>query len=205
MNRSWSRAKVFLVFSLLPLLWMGTGCDKRPLIERLLSKDAAVQSKAIKKLAKLSPEKKIELIPPLINALGNNDNDTVSSAAKALVVIGGEAVPALTGSLKSEDPFVRLVSLDSLGKIGAPSAPATPQILEMLMDKHPLVREEAVRTLDKLGPGGGDIVPGLAKALKDSSKYVRVSAKEALEKIGTDKAKEAIKKIPPEKKPPARG
>jgi HEAT repeat protein len=128
---------------------------------------------------------------------------------------------ALVAALKDEDPLVRKVAIDSLGRVrGAPIAavPALIGLLQtsdrlyvvqtlgafrgeakdavvalepLLTDKDLEVRWNTAWTLGKIGPAAKNAVPALIRALKDPEGKVREHAAEAVGDIGPE-AKEAV-------------
>jgi HEAT repeat protein len=89
-------------------------------------------------------------------------------------------------ALTDEDPLVRRVAAESLGKIGPPASAAVPALIAMLQTED---RLQAVKALIRFKTAARDAAPALIATLKDSSPEVRWNACEAL---GDMQAKAAI-------------
>ena len=109
------------------------------------------------------------------------------AAAGALAQVGLSskvALPALRQALKDKDKFVRCQSLEAIGKLGADSAEAVPDILECLKnEKVADARVAAIKALGELGPVAKDAVGLLSDAAKSTQPGVSEAATEALRKI----------------------
>jgi hypothetical protein len=88
-----------------------------------------------------------ELIPGLIRALGDKDEQVASNVIETLTLLGKEAVPALVRALGSEDKKVRSLAALVLGKLGVDAAPAVPALTRLLKDADVEVRRAASRAI----------------------------------------------------------
>jgi HEAT repeat protein len=121
-------------------------------------------------------------VPPLIQALGDEDIDVRRAACRALGEIGDrQAVPPLIQALR--DWNVRAAACEALVKIGAP---AVPHLIQALGDGDWHVREAACEALGEIGDG--QAVPPLIQALGDGDSDVRAAACRALGAIGDRQA-----------------
>ncbi len=141
-------------------------------------------------------------IPPLIVALGDEDAQVRSKAARALGSIGTDAlesgslddmvrgaITSLLGSLKDPQPSVRIAAANALASIISseksaglidPKA-ALITLTESLSDRDAGVRYAALGPLTLVAPASGNDPPrALADVLKDESAGTRASAVVAL-------------------------
>ena len=85
----------------------------------------------------------------------------------------------LTVLLKDHNPEVRRTAVESLGKIGDPTA--VPSVVPLLTDPVPLVRGAAAQALGRLAtPADEAAVAGLTEALGDPADNVRQAAAMAI-------------------------
>src|SRR5215207_11061442 len=75
-----------------------------------------------------------EAVPPLVELLGSNQEDTRQRAITALVTIGTPAVPRLGDAVRDPSPLVRRHAIDALRQIGIGSSPAVDAIAAQLSD-----------------------------------------------------------------------
>jgi HEAT repeat protein len=88
-----------------------------------------------------------DLVPVLVKALSDSDNEVVQSATQALANLGSNAVPALVQVLRSPEPNLRVRAAVALGKMGAYGQAALPDLITAMQDKELAVRREAVRAI----------------------------------------------------------
>ncbi len=110
-----------------------------------------------------------------------------SEAARELVRLGPEAVPALMDALASTDPDLPSLSAQVLARIGAPALPA---LTRALQTAHPLVRLQAAQALGWIKDSSA--LPVLLSALHGEFFTVRAAAATALASIGDSRALEAL-------------
>jgi hypothetical protein len=111
-----------------------------------------------------------DLVPSLIEALKDSDNEVRRSAAATLVVIGREAVPSLLDMLKGKDAESRANAAYVLGQMGHAAQEALPALVKAMKDDDKAVRARAafavhhiVRDVREGGPGmGGPGMGGMA-------------------------------------------
>ncbi len=82
-------------------------------------------------------------------------------------------------SLASENPRVRKLSLDSIGRFSA--SEAEPAVIEALADRDPAVRRAAIAAAERLGRSSLGFA--LILALDDHVLEVRACAKAAIERL----------------------
>ncbi|MBP3960889.1 HEAT repeat domain-containing protein [Gemmata sp. G18] len=133
------------------------------LIRQLLSRDASTRVRATKALADLGPTARAA-VTVLEVVLGDADGDVRRGAINALNRVQPNAKPtegyvrALAVDLRDPDANYRLLAVRALGRLGAPAAPAVPEIDALRGDPDPDVRRAAVDALNRIPipplPGG---------------------------------------------------
>ena len=142
-------------------------------------------ARIVAELGKFGPESK-EAVPALIDLLKKNARIRYS-AAKTLVKIGPEAVPALLAVL--EDDNVCNCAVKALGEIGPAAVPA---LIDVFKGTDADMRSCAAEALGKIRSEAKAAVPALIAALtKDADAKVCHYAVEALGKIRSE-AKAAV-------------
>src|SRR5262249_25850826 len=151
------------------------------LVAALADHDALVRSVAVRAIGELAPD-----VPGGVQALIPLFPDVEAMRAVARFgPVGAEAVPALVAALKQDDPTARWQAARALGKIGAPSVPAVPELARLtISDPDPLVREHAAEALGDIGSPATDGIPALVQALRDPVARVRRDAVRALGQMG---------------------
>ena len=114
------------------------------------------------------------IVPILVKLLEHRRTETRLNVVKALGEAGSEeAIPALaalieSGSARSErdreEPEVRQLAVEALGKIGGA---AVPELVKIVQNKGSSLRVDAIRTLAVLGDA--KVVEPLLDALKEQS------------------------------------
>lgn len=98
-------------------------------------------------------------------------------------------IPALIGLLSDEVDGARLGAAKALTLIGGEAVSAVPKLVELLKDSSPEVREAAALALGEIGPEAKDAVPQLKASLKlDQGMTFDQNVNEAIKKI-TKKAR----------------
>ena len=120
-----------------------------------------------------------------------NDKEITSYAARAMVRMGGDAVPVLMSALTNQEPVVRVAAAEGLYWLKSDAAPAVPALLLALKDGNASVRTDAAMALGNIRQNAEAVVPALLELLKDSSSSVRSQAVSALGKFGAE-AKAAV-------------
>jgi HEAT repeat protein len=115
------------------------------------------------------------------------------AARDALVEIGPDALPVLVAAMNDDDPTVRLISAEALGRFPTGADIVVPALRKMLKDKESGVRAMAAKALGRLGAGARAAAPDLATLLNDDGKYgigvlysgnVAAEASQALSRVG---------------------
>ena len=137
-------------------------------------------------------------IEPLVIALEeetaiSNENNEISddlpNIAEALCKIGDpDAIEPLFAMLKNENPNIRYIAIENLGK--ARNLHTIEPLTAALMDKEADVRNAAAYALGELGDPRA--IEPLIVALKDKNVYVHGSVARALGKIGDRRAIEPL-------------
>lgn len=155
-----------------------------------------VRTHAVTALGKMGPKAKAA-VPTLIEALTDDDDQTVRiSASLALVDVGEAAIPALTECLMHDEEFVRASASRALGDIGPAAKSAGQALVDLLVDeKQPSeVRSSSFVALVKIQPGR-DVtqraIPTLISVLQKGRRGARLQAAWALGQLGS-LSKEAI-------------
>lgn len=145
-----------------------------PLFANLLASDEPAE---VASAVEVLVEAGVAAVPVLIHAL--QDEQAAYGACLALAEIGAPAAPAvkaLTKSLDSETPEVRMEALAALAAIGQSSESLAAKICSMLdEDAAEAVRYEAAYALGVLGDQTVAL-PTLSKALDSEDEFLRVTA-----------------------------
>jgi HEAT repeat protein len=105
---------------------------------------------------------------------------------KPLTARSKASVPDLIKLLEHDNPKVRRLAVEELGKRGPSAQLAIPALIKMLQNKDEILSRTAVTTLDQLGKPDRADVPLLRTALQDKNERVRTYAAAALGKLGND-------------------
>jgi HEAT repeat protein len=151
---------------------------------KLESGDIEEQKAAVQKLAEMGSTR---AIPGFIRLLQwpSQSPQLRTPAANALRRIGAPAVPALTTALENENEGIRLLAVDTLGKMGAEQAGAkavVPVLIERLNDESETVQLSAISALGDTQ--SREAVPALVELVRSRSGLVRLRAIEALGRVG---------------------
>jgi len=151
--------------------------------------DAQVRKAAAAGLASMGAVDKIT-VPGLVDLLHDSDAATQVAAARALGEMGpkaGEAVGALKDGLGNST--LQASAAEALGKIGAASEPAGPQLLEMARGHDREISITALQALAGVGKPIDGLLPFLYDSVKNDDREIRLSALQALTKIEPDREK----------------
>lgn len=143
-----------------------------------------------------------DLVPALIETLGDPDVElrTHAAAALSIVVLSAEqvgqevpsakaAVPVLLRLLSDDNTRVREYAAQAVALIGSATPDAIHAATAALRDKSDRVREMGVTFLDSSPGASPEICSALAERLReDSSETVRVLAARALRKCGGEES-----------------
>jgi HEAT repeat protein len=121
-----------------------------------------------------------------IAAISSNTNETKAVAESVSYPTPAATLPELIFGLSSDDPMVRVVSADALGKYGDKAVSAVPQLKDNLyFDNSSEVRRSAVIALGRLGPLAQVVVPDLIFVIEnDTATGVVLPAIESLGETG---------------------
>lgn len=128
-------------------------------------------------------------VPALHNALHDSAHAAVRWQAAMILgslesSAGQTSVPVLAEALSDSDPQVRAAAAEALGKIGAPSVAALPELRALVNDDGDAsVRLKAIEALLIISPDTAALRP-LTTALADSAAQVRRAAASALGALG---------------------
>ena len=151
----------------------------RELLKAIKSKDSRDRYDAGLALAHIGRSDPNRVVPELLKLLDHDRMGTRLNAVMALGEIGDERaveplyqkIILITEERKEEDPEVRRLAVEALGKIGTKSA--VDRLLEIVRDKGSSLRVDAIEVLAKVG--GEEVVPILAKILsEEGSREVKV-------------------------------
>jgi len=140
---------------------------------------------------------KDEAVPPLIELLDKGDMFDKRAAAVGLRGFGKyaePAVPVLRKNLFPSKNDVARISAEALGKIGAPSAVAIPDLITVIKENliddsgyRESVRHRVTRALGEIGPVAKDAIPDLIIFLNESKiPRFRIEVAVALIRINPD-------------------
>ncbi len=185
---------VVLFALLLPLPALAESKPVPPeLLAALKAKEPAARVKAIKALSRLGPE----VVPPLVEALKDEEPDVSQSAAYALRLFKADAkvaLAALAPHLTDKHAAVRKGVASALPRCGADAAPL---LVARLADAEADVRRQAALSLQivasRAPAAGKEALPGLEKALGDSSPAVRLAIVQALGRCGPGAVRPLLK------------
>jgi hypothetical protein len=93
-----------------------------------------------------------ELIPALITALKDSDQEVANSAATVLVRLGEDALPALIEALQAKDKALRGRAAFALGKMRNAGESSVAALVKALADEDVEVRRQAARALAAVVP-----------------------------------------------------
>jgi HEAT repeat protein len=113
----------------------------------------------------------------------------IDDAKWVLVRTGELPVPLLTRTLTAEEPYLRSIALELLGRIGPPARVAAPAVLPLLGD--PKTALYAVRALGEIGDPAP--VARLRPLLTNVDIELRKAAAEALGMLRDEPSREALR------------
>lgn len=146
----------------------GMGARGKPALaplEGVIRKDRVreVRQAAVTALGKLGAD----AVPALGEALRADVESAVrQTAATALEKLGAAAVPALVEAMKSESEGVRLMAVDTVGRIGQAGKKAGPALAGLLIEESPSMRKAVVAALYRVGIDSREMVAPLVAGLK---------------------------------------
>jgi HEAT repeat protein len=172
-----------------------------PELLKALQKKEGKRALVVKALGLLAPKSR-DAIPPLFDAVKDQDKDVRVAAISALAGLGRrvkDALPALSEALKDEETDVRLAAVQALLAIEGPeSKEAMVALKELLSHGEASVRRDAASMLGGLGVPAKGTLSELAPLLKDADGGVRSAAAWAVARIkGAEAAHESVEVMLP--------
>ena len=153
------------------------------LVRLLRHRLAATRLGAVRALAKLGAgagDTTTALSPSL-----NDDDDAVREAAARAIAQGGPAaVPAMARMLGNRDKYVRRHAVWGLGRLGALSVSALPDLCLALKDADPRTATGAAQAIGEMGESGAPAVTDLAESMRGTNVVLCRMAAKALSQIG---------------------
>ncbi len=116
----------------------------------------------------------------LVEFLGTSEVPIRSVAIETLARMGKPAIDALAGALESDEMWVRLYAVDSLGRNKDHPELALPLLVRALKDRHWGVRQNSAMWLRTFGPAARQALPALFKAFTDEDTRVPNAAARAV-------------------------
>jgi HEAT repeat protein len=160
-------------------------------LKLLKDEDALVRRSASLALMPMVDERSGEIVPEIVDALHDLDEDVRSACCDLLGSIGPSAkasVPELIRSLDDQAAHVRGQAAKALGDIGPVAIEAVPRLIDLLRnDKATTVRWRAADGLGGIGRGAEAAVPALLEVLNDEDEELSRRARGALERIRSNK------------------
>jgi HEAT repeat protein len=120
--------------------------------------EALVRISAVQALGKIG-ESSETAISPLIDLLGDEDKQMRREAAFSLYLIGSESIDQLVEELQNNDTDIQVEAAWALGKYGAESAVAVPDLQELLQSPEPKVQRQAIDSLGEIGEPSEPAIP----------------------------------------------
>jgi len=125
-----------------------------------------------------------EVVPPLIEALGDPDPEVRRYAANAFTILGSISAPAVPKLIELvDDPHMGYTAARALGAIGPPAQRSIPQLIKALRRDNTLARMEFMIALGKFGPGAKQAIPDLLVLANDGDPDVKKWARTTLLQI----------------------
>jgi hypothetical protein len=91
-----------------------------------------------------------ELLPTLIWALGDADEQVRKLASDVLALLGKESLPEVTKALQDKSPLVRSSAAEALGRMGASAREALPDLVKAIKDDDASVRKSALKAFHQI-------------------------------------------------------
>lgn len=124
------------------------------------------------------------LVPALVEALADEDQEVRDQAEKTLVGLGSAAVPFLANNLRHADPQVRGAVADILARATRCESACSAAASELLAERRRRLRTAWARV--KTGPYASRAVLDVLEALKDRDRHIRANAALQLSSLGVD-------------------
>jgi HEAT repeat protein len=160
-----------------------------PVLDEALSRPEA-RARAAMLVALLGAKAK-DVVPALVTALDDKNEDTRREVLLALAAIGPDAAPAIGGiqaSLSDPEPRIKATAAYALGRIGPAAKAALPTLRSEMTSPDSLVRVASAYAVVHVAPGderlARDALPVLIQGLQNPLAPARRGAAEALAVIG---------------------
>ena len=149
------------------------------LIVALDSQDLTIRANAVWLLGEIGEPVK-QIVPLLIRAFADSDQNVRTTALLSIISIGKSAVPFLIDVFESPNADIRQQAAFALGEIGQPINLIIPALIGNLDDKEWNVRRVSVRALLNIGQPA---VPQLIEALNRGNRETQRTARIALDQM----------------------
>ncbi|MBI1976160.1 MAG: HEAT repeat domain-containing protein [Candidatus Omnitrophica bacterium] len=156
-------------------------------------KEVSVRRAVVSALAAIGG---VEVLPALVNALGDTDFSVRNDARSAVKDFKEAAIPALINGLKNDNVQVRLASISLLTELKTPAA-VEPLMQLVQQDKEISVRRAVVTALGAIGDARA--ISALVIVLGDEEYFVRSDAWSQLQKFKEAAIPELLKGLNHEK------
>ncbi len=140
---------------------------------------------AAQALEKFGPD----AVPPLVDILKNSGDHPREHAARALGLMGKNAVPAipaLIDAMNNEAQYVGSKAITSLGQICARPDLSVPALISAMASENMSFKYNAAQALKCFGPDAIEALPALKIALDDYYGRIRVDSAMAIYRIAPD-------------------
>lgn len=144
--------RAYLVtFSFVSFLWGGSLCAQppdRPTVEPGIAPGPPIEPFSLTRQYE-------DLIPGLLEAMGDSEKEVRQYAALAMAGLGDEAIRPLIRALDDSNNRRRAAAAYALGQMGMTAHTAIPLLLRRLKDEDPAVRRAAAEALSRMTTPGG--------------------------------------------------
>jgi HEAT repeat protein len=154
--------------------------------QALRSRAPAIQSGAVQAVERLELD---DLAPDIARLIASDEELVAAAAATALLTAHDQAPAVLVGLLRSDDPAVRALSVEGIGRKAGEHARV--DLVPMLADRDPRVRSAAAAAVATFAEGE-DLTRLITMARRDPEGRVRARVLRALAgRVGVDVARAA--------------
>jgi HEAT repeat protein len=156
------------------------------LVAIMLDPEGENRYQAAKLLGKIAKQTRDPcLVEPMVKALGSPDFMIRQIAAQVLGILGDRRTSeVLVGALKDEKVMVQLWAVESLGKLGVPSAVGP--LVELLQNtESSTLRHTIIRVLGTLG--NPEVIPIILTFKDDEDSHVRARVTDAVQALRKNK------------------
>lgn len=156
------------------------------LVAIMLDPEGENRYQAAKLLGKIAKQTRDPcLVEPMVKALGSPDFMIRQIAAQVLGILGDRRTSeVLIGALKDEKVMVQLWAVESLGRLGVPSAVGP--LVELLQNtESSTLRHTIIRVLGTLG--NPEVIPIILTFKDDEDSHVRARVTDAVQALRKNK------------------